>query len=447
MYLPDLNPKPAGRTTDLIAIVQPAVGAGTVIFFDTSGGGSVEIGSAPTTLDPYLMGQSRATYTAPADMATGAYQLVAVFQGNDTYAGSQSEPMLFNVGPRPTTTTVAASSPHDLSGATARKGEVLTISVSVVDTGMYSPNAPLVAGTVEIKVDGATVGTPTLGAGLPTSQAGVELPTAGWTLGTHAITAAYSPGADTDHAASSTAVAFNVSLIAGPVDATGVGLQYATFYPYKDGYRDTVAAIGSRSAPASISVRIYSPAGALVKSAAVASGTGAYAVPWNGRTSSGAMRPAGKYKVVQVLTNLGGTHLTVTSYVNLSAKHLYTYTATLHKGVAAGVFTTKRWIGWEFKLPAAFAYKGLTVSVYGWTANQPGLLGAQDYTVCPWWGWDPSCVVRSTSVPTAWGWKSVTASLALDRLGRAVTVFAWAAPGGTIHAKYARVRVTYTVLK
>ena len=58
--------------------------------------------------------------------------------------------------------------------------------------------------------------------------------------------------------------------------------------------------------------------------------SGAYAYAWTGRDSSGAVLPEGKYKIVQSL-NDGYTTKAVTSYVQLSRKHLIWHSAAVIK--------------------------------------------------------------------------------------------------------------------
>ena len=124
------------------------------------------------------------------------------------------------------------------------------------------------------------------------------------------------------------------------VQAGSFSMQYTTFYPRSDGYRDTVAIRGSRGEKASIGISIYRSDGVRIRTLAVAAGTGAYSVAWNGKSNAGNAQAAGKYKVVQRVTDLWGNTLSDTRYVNLSRKllHKYTYSKTIHGEdyVAAG---------------------------------------------------------------------------------------------------------------
>src|SRR5262249_5475256 len=108
-------------------------------------------------------------------------------------------------------------------------------------------------------------------------------------------------------------------------------VQYTTFYPVKDSYRDTVAIRGTRDEPVSVSIKIYSPTGSLLKTASYASATTPYSYAWTGKNSGGTIYAEGKYKIVQTLKDAFGTTKVLTSYVTLSKKKLYTYTATISK--------------------------------------------------------------------------------------------------------------------
>ena len=150
LNLPDLNPKPVGRTTDLVAAITPAIGSGTVIFYDTTGGGRVEIGSAPAGADPYVFGQSRATLTIPADMAAGSYELLAAFQGKsangtwqlqgtDWYNGEIGNINRFSLIVTPyacvnVARTVAMTATKTVAGSFTPAGTV-TYTVTLTNTG------------------------------------------------------------------------------------------------------------------------------------------------------------------------------------------------------------------------------------------------------------------------------------------------------------------------
>ena len=82
-------------------------------------------------------------------------------------------------------------------------------------------------------------------------------------VGTHNFVADYS--GDEVHA-SATSDVFALNVVADQVDASNVGVEFTTFYPVDDDYRDTVAIRGTRNESISVSIKITSPTGSSVKS-------------------------------------------------------------------------------------------------------------------------------------------------------------------------------------
>lgn len=337
--------------------------------------------------------------------------------------GVAAPPAILAAGPVPTSI--------DMTWTSSPVGGVpfeASVTLTQVD-----PPGPAAGATGDVTVtEGATtLGTCTLASG----TCGVTLTL---TAGDHTLTVSY-PG-DAAFEATSKDVTWTVP--ANTIDATGVGLNYSTFYPYKDGYRDAVTARGTRHEAASVTIKVYSPTGRLLKTAPlIASATGAYAWAWNGRKSSGTMYPAGKYKITQKL-NDGYMTKTWTSYVNLSAKRLYTYTKTLTKDYAHRSYQNKYGVIWLFTLPSASVYKKLVFKTYA-KSSPAGAFGPQNYTVCA--GLDGSCVAPMAKIGSSLAWRSVTGSASKNRSGRSVRLYAWASPRSNL--KYGRVIVTYAVLK
>jgi hypothetical protein len=431
----DLNPKPQGLTTDLTAEV-PSGATGTVDFVDDQGGTRTTIGSAPVALDDNVAGLYRARYTVPADYPNGTYNLIAVYSGDGTYEGSESSPMAFTVGPRPSSVALQVSGPHDSSGATAQRYDTITVQAQALDGGGYTPNQPTFTGSIAIQVDGVTKAT----IGINDS---VALSTGSWATGAHVVTGAFT--STNDNYENGVSPDFPITIRTNVVEATA-NVQYTTFYPMKDAYRDTVALRGSRNEKASVSIRVYNSAGTRVKLASIASATGKWSYAWSGRNSAGTVLAAGKYKVLQVVTDSHGTKRTFTSYVNLSRKRLYTYTVTLTKNFEHLTKNTATWGAWSFTLPSATVYKGLTFSIYGRDTAGSGGFGPNDYTVCGSSIWNVGCVTRYRTFPKTFSWKSFAASPSKDRSGRAVRLYAWGGYGDT-RIVYGRVKVTYAVLK
>jgi len=280
---------------------------------------------------------------------------------------------------------------------------------------------------------------------------------------------------DADHAPATSPV-FTLTVVADTVEATGVGLQYTTFYPPTDSYRDTVAVRGVRAEPISVGIRIYGPTGSLVRSATVARASGAYAYAWNGRNSGGTILANGKYKVVQTLTDEAGTKRVVTTYVNLSNKKLVTYSTYVTKlgsslsakgsGSGGSVVTSTSagyaklnpgsagWAlaGWEFVLPSATVYKSVTFQVYAKARGSapPTYIAMQDFTTCARSStWYDTCFDRYRAIGNASGalaWYQTGSTSAANRSGRYVRGLVDAGYGSTYVYK-ARVKVVYAILR
>ena len=295
-------------------------------------------------------------------------------------------------------------------------------------------------------------------------------------IGTHRFVAKYL--GDQAHAASTSQV-FTLTVVADQVAATGVGLEYTTFYPVTDGYRDSVAIRGLRQEAISVSIRVYNAAGSTVRSTTFARAAGSYSYRWNGRNSAGTVLTAGQYKVVQTLTDAFGTKKTFTNYVTLSRKKLVTYTKYVEKagnlvnakgsGSGGAVSTSSTsglvklsagssgWAlaGWEFTIPSATVYKSVTFQVYAkgrlW-AGPGNRIGMQHFLRCPrttgtWYdtcfdGWRS---VGNSAGTVAW-YSSSTITSSSYRSGRyargIIDVSA-----GTVYVYKARVKVIYQVLQ
>ena len=280
--------------------------------------------------------------------------------------------------PRPTTTvSLAANPPAAVAGETlvtlTATLSAATATGAVTFRDVTSPT-PQTLGTVAVADSGAAVQVRLAGAG------------------THVVDAVY--GGDAVYAPATSNV---VTIAVSPdvvVSASGVGVSAATFYPYRDGYRDTVMLRGTLLEPAAVAMKIYSPTGRLVRSLSVPLKTGAYSVAWNGRTSSGTLVAAGRYKVVQTITDVPRHRKAVTSYTTISSKRLYwsSHTITLYgaqytmygdpgsgsvsrsgSAYEKGVRLTSgdSWAGvrYTFALRSAVVYKPLAFKVLGRSPN------------------------------------------------------------------------------
>jgi len=429
-----LDPKPNGRAAVLTAGVTPSGTGGSVTFYRQDGASQVEIGTA--SLSNPFGGGDTAQVAFPDDLPEGSYQVTAHFSGTGQYAPADSAPFTQHVGTRPTVTTAHVYGPNDPSGQTAQVHDQLDVWATIEEVLWPSNPFPIV-GTVTYSVDGVDFAT------FPYHGGDATLDTSNLSLGPHVIRVSY--GGSTDHGASFGET--TVTMVADVVASSGVGVQYTSFYPVRDGYRDTDPIHGTRIEPASVSIAIYRPNGRLLKRVAIPRGSGSYAYRWTGRTSGGAVLPSGRYRVVQTLTDGAGTKRIVTSRVSLSPKRLHTMSTTLAR--TAHQYTTRgsSWIGWQFRLPAAALYKKITFQVYARTDIPPGRFGAWDVRLCPWGSsWSPGCVARSSAMSVSLAWRSITVSRANERYGRYVRGFAFSTGANGAVAKV-RLKVTYAVLR
>lgn len=279
---------------------------------------------------------------------------------------------------------------------------------------------------------------------------------------------------DETHAAANSPV-YTVTVTDDRVEASGVTIDVSNFYPYKDGYRDVVNLKGTRLEPASVAVSIYNSSNRRVRTMALAQAAGAYNLPWNGRSNGGTLQPAGKYRIVQVLTDGGGMKLSVTKYVNLSNKRIYYATKYVtkngsslsaygHEGNASTTITkatgiarmrvSSGWtgVGYQFTLPSAAAYKSISFQAYtkaGLSVPQ-NYIGIQNFKTCaPSYGWHEECFERWRAIGSSSGglvWRATSGSVTTNRTGSTarglISVYS-----GTVYVYKVRIKVVIGVLK
>jgi flagellar hook assembly protein FlgD len=108
-----------------------------------------------------------------------------------------------------------------------------------------------------------------------------------------------------DNAPASSSRSIVVDTAAPDLDGlTPDGAQW--FSPNGDGVRDTVTLTGSNSEAGSLLATVRDGGGATVRTFSVASGTGATAVTWNGKTNAGAAAPDGAYAMSVLPVDLAG---------------------------------------------------------------------------------------------------------------------------------------------
>jgi hypothetical protein len=292
--------------------------------------------------------------------------------------------------------------------------------------------------------------------------------------GTHHIRAEYS--GDTTHKPAVSPV-FTLTVYPESVQAGTVTIDVATFYPFVDGYRDTVRATGHRIEPTTVRVSIYSASDRLVRTISLGMGTGRYSIAWNGRSNAGNLQPEGVYKVRQVLTNANGSTFSSNKFVTLSMKRLvYTTQYVTKHGSSAtavgrlgnGSVTLSRatgsarlratapngWagVGYQFTLPSAAIYKSIAFQAYlkGPVSTPRNRLGMQNYKTCsPSYGWIETCFDRWVTAGTSSAnavWRTATGTVTNHRWGRNVRGMV-STNHGAVSIYKVRIKVVVGVLK
>jgi hypothetical protein len=361
------DPVATGSAVTLTATVTPVPAAGSIEWLVDG----VVDGSTPVASDGTAV--TARTYWSP-----GSHAIVARFVEGTLFDGSASTQQLLAV-------RQATSVQLDASAGTAIAGEtLLRFTATLLDQDA--------TGTMTFR-DTTASGSSVLASVPLTRDAGLDMSAtlavrlAG--TGSHTIVAEY--GGDASYApAASNAVVIGVTPDVG-VSAAGVGVGYATFYPYRDGYRDTVSIRGTPGEAVSVAIRVYNGAGRLVRSWSLATRTSPWAVAWNGRTASGTLLAAGKYRIVQTVRDLPGHARSFTAYSTISTKRLSWFTGSITKygsgygGVAvsglgrvssssryirgvtlyAGVYPGLARVRYDFTLLAATKYGTLTFKALG----------------------------------------------------------------------------------
>lgn len=357
-------------------------------------------------------------------LPAGAYDFRLTNQATDHVAGAQA---LFTLHVSKATLTFS------LTGQTTVETPG-PVYFSVNTT--HALDAPVPVGEIVVKdvSSGAVVATSSQISGF-----GVEVDDV--PAGIHQYQASFAGSADY---APATSDAWAVTVSGNVAHATSVRLSLTTFYPYKDGYRDTVGISGIRDEVETVAIRVYSPAGKLLKLTSLPSSSGAYATSWNGRSSSGALQPNGKYRILQSLTDSQGGTASYTSYVNLSSERLVYNTTYVNRTIAQAAYRSSSMISWDFQLPAAAVYKSLSLQIDGRTVLIPGgYFGAYDHRPCDGMS-GPGCYRSTAGIGFTRKWWAKTLFPDHNRNGTHVTGTVWG--GGQTLVYGARVKVTYATL-
>lgn len=324
------------------------------------------------------------------------------------------------------------------------------------------------SGSLLFTIDGVA------GPAVPLDAGGRGSVTVTWTTpGVKSVEASYA--GDVSFAAPGTASAAP-SVVANTARTAGVGVSGSTFYPIVDGWRDAVTARGIRSERLALAIEVRSAAGAIVRRHSAGTAAGAYAWAWNGRTSKGVLVPAGRYTIVQTLTDPYGLRprRTVTSNVTVSLRKIRWTTKTItaspgprcfqfSSGDGVGSYSCSStaplllagnsgaWpaVGYEFRLPSAAVYRSIRVEVQGTPTGRQPTIGLHDWTLGSAWGqlyrgdW-----ARRAISPTATRWSGV-ATLDIARYVSSRRVRAYVDGGGRLAGAFtfqiARARLVVSV--
>ena len=264
------------------------------------------------------------------------------------------------------------------------------------------------------------------------------------------------------------------SVVANTARATGVGVSATTFYPIVDAWRDTVTARGIRSEPLALAIEVKNAKGTVVRRYAVGPAAGAYAWAWNGRTSKGVLVPAGRYTLVQTLTDPYGSRprRIVTSTVAVSLKKIKWTTKTITTGSRCFQFSSGdgvgsyscsstaplrlagdagHWpgVGYQFLLPPASGYRSIRIELLGTSTGRRPTVGFHDWTRGSTWGQLYRPGWRRTAIsPTATRWSGVTVADPGSFIsGRSVRAYVDGGGrlGGAFALEIARVRLVVSV--
>jgi hypothetical protein len=449
---------PAVATPVVTSSVNPAAGSAPVTFTASvtwptgTPTGTVTFYEGATPLAGPIGIIGGIAQLSTSTLTIGNHEITAAYSStNANFASVTSPAFTQSVG----TSAVAAT--LDSNRATWETSVPITFTATLVPaaSGVTVP----VTGTVQFRVD--TV----LRATIPVASGKASYASPALKAGTHTVVATYIP--DAAAATYFTAGApgtLTKRVVANTVSASGVGVSRSTIYPVRDDWKDTVSVRGTRLERLAVSIAIYSSSGRRVKAVSIARSTGAYAYTWTGRTSSGKVLPAGRYKVVQTLADAYGAKRKYTSYVTLSKKRMYWYsrTLTVSKGprnyqmrstantaILSGPSSTSTgalgmvnaasaptWlaVGYQFTLPSASTYRSLSFQVKGsWTGATAPKIG-----LIPWNGGNWGSIYSLTRARAAMGTNTATyysqtlSGLGGINSGRSVraSIDSFAAPSG-----------------
>jgi len=222
-----------GQAVTVTATVNPASGpTGTVTFYvDTV---------AQTPSVSLSGGKAAITLTG---LAGGSHTISATYNGDSTYASSNSSlPLSINAAPTTTSVvSITSSAPLGSNPISATVGASITFNATVT---------PSVTGTLSGTVTFSNGATP-LATGVVVTQSGggaglATFSTAALTAGTYSVTATYTGDSDNATSTSASAVTLQINPPA-PYAGPGVVFSQANGLSSVDGYGSTVAHIAANS--------------------------------------------------------------------------------------------------------------------------------------------------------------------------------------------------------
>jgi hypothetical protein len=265
--------------TATVAVAGGAKASGSVAVLD----GTTTLATVPVAKD------GTATVRLPASLAPGAHSLRATFSpAAADQAASASSTVVVTVDKAPTTTTLGLNAASQVYGASSR----VTATASVVST---AGSAATGAGTVAFSLDGTVVAQVAVSGGAASWVA-----PAGAGVGSHRITAAFTPSAAAALPSTSAALSFSVSK--APSSTTVSAPTVAVSRTLATKVTVTVSVPG-----------VVSPAGTVtLKSGSATIGTATLAAGSGGKVTMSvpAFRTAGNYPVVAVYSgdaNIAGS--------------------------------------------------------------------------------------------------------------------------------------------
>lgn len=361
-----------------------------------------------------------ATFQVALPVTAGSVRYRAAYTSSDPNLGGSISPELVQVIEKAPALVAITSLPA------AWEATVPVVLRATVRAAAKSVTA-IPGGSVTFSIDGGPAQAIALVGGV------ADLPATTLAEGPHTVTVTY--GGDATFLPGATSSITQV-VAANVVNASGVGVSDTAIYPVRDSWRDTITVRGTREEPLAVSIRIYRPDGRLLLARSLPVAAGSYAFTWDGR-SGGVILPAGKYRIVQALTDVStrpALTRTWTSVVGLSRKRMTWRIAILEvapgarnyrfssgQGVGAASASSKEplllagdvggWpaVGYELTLPKASAYREVRFQVRGSASGATPTLGLQLWSGGADWGqvYRPD-FGRTVVVPAASTWRGVT---------------------------------------